>query len=211
VVVSGQDLPAGERLSVIREPEEMRTFMAGYITTLVAPDWRSAGLLPDDPAQLQDAFINGGRYWCGRCIPIYAPVVLFPLVSVQPASTDAAGWENAVNELQQKILDAVYLSPQAFSPELVKALVDQQLLLTGTQFPGIDFKASWIATLSFDPIPALKSLWPDLVAGQGGQTASASLAWTNVNEDLFTPGRQRLAQQALDGLLDGSINPLSVP
>ena len=205
------DLEAGGNLSVVREAEEQRTFLAGYITTIIAPDWRAAGLLPDAPAGLQDAFINGGRYWCGRCVPIYAPLVLFPLAGVQPVGTDAAGWQSALQELQTKVLEAVYISPAAASPDLLKALSEKKLILVGTQSPIPEVKAAWAATLSFDPLPAIQKMWPDLVAGKGGQVANASLSWTDVNPDIFTVGKQRLAKEALDGLLDGTISPFSVP
>jgi hypothetical protein len=205
------DLQAGGNLSVISQREEQRTFLAGFITTIIAPDWRAAGLLPDTPDNLQDAFINGGRYWCGRCVPMYAPLVLFPLAGVQPIGTDAAGWQSTVQDLQKKVLEAVYISPAADSPDLRSALAVQKLILVGTQPPTPEVKATWAATLSFDPLPALQKLWPDLVAGKGGQTADASLNWTDVNQDIFTVGRQRLAMEALDGLLNGTIGPFSVP
>ena len=211
VVEGGSDLQAGGNLSVIRQLEEQRTFMAGFITTIIAPDWRAAGLLPDAPANLQDAFINGGRYWCGRCIPMYAPLVLFPLAGVQPSGTDAGSWQSTLAELQKKVLEAVYISPAADSPELRSALAAQKLILVGTQPPIAEDKANWAATLSFDALPAMQKLWPDLLAGKGGQTVDASLSWTDVNVDIFTVGKQRLAQEALDGLLDGTIGPFSVP
>lgn len=204
------DLEAKGNLSAIRSREELRTFLAGYITTLSAPDWRAAGLLSDAPGLL-DAFLNGGRYWCGRCIPMYAPVVLFPLGAALPASTAAAGWQAAVTQMQKSILQAVYVSPEAYSPDLLKALAEQKLILVGTTAPTADAKARWAATLSFDPLPALQKLWPDLVAGKGGLSSDASLAWTDVNETYFTAGKQRLAQQVLEGLLDGTIYPFSVP
>jgi len=210
----GSDLQAAGNLSVIRQLEVQRTFMAGYITTIIAPDWRAAGLLPDAPADLQDAFINGGRYWCGRCIPVYAPLVLFPLAGTQPAGTDAAGWQSTLQELQQKVLEAVYISPAADSSDLLQAIAGQKLIMVGTQLPegaSPEVKAAWAVTLSFDPLPAIQKMWPDLAAGKGGQTADASLNWTDVNADIFTVGKQRLAQEALDGLLDGTIGPLSVP
>ena len=50
-----------------------------------------------------------------------------------------------------------------------------------------------------------------VLAGKGGQSANASVAWTDVNETFFSPGRQRLAKEVLAGLLDGTINPFSVP
>jgi hypothetical protein len=211
IVLGDGNLEARGNLSVIRLREEFRVFMAGYITTLVASDWRSLGLLPAAPANLQDAFLSGGRYWCGRCIPVHGPVVLFPLVSVQAAGAAAGEWQQAVAGQQKNVLEAVYLSPAAHSPALVKALFSQKLVLTGAAYPGDEYSRLWAATLSFDPIPALQKLWPNVSAGKGGQLADAGLVWSNVNDDLFGAGKQRLAKDALAGLLDGTISPFSVP
>ncbi len=211
VVLGSGELEAKGNLSVIRQREEVRTFMGGYIITLVASDWRSLGLVPDAPAQLQDAFVNGGRYWCGRCVPLYPPVVLFPLVVVQPAATGAAGWQSALSQQKKSLPQAVYLSPAAQSPELVKALFAQKLVMLGTQSPAAEIRPLWAATLRFDPLVALQKLWPGLLAGKGAQSAEAGLSWTDVNDTIFTEGRQRLAQTTLAGVLDGSIGVYSVP
>jgi len=210
-VLGNSELEAKGNLSVIRQREEVRSFLGGYIITLVAPDWRSLGLVPDAPAQLRDAFINGGRYWCGRCIPIYPPVVSFPLVVAQPAGTGAAGWQSALSPQQKSVLEGVYLSPAAQTPELLKTLFAQKLLLLGTQTPAAEIRSRWVATLRFDPLPTLQKLWPGLLAGKGAQTAEASLLWTDVNDTIFTPGKQRLARSTLAGVLDGLIGVYSVP
>jgi hypothetical protein len=209
LVVGDSRLEPQGNLSVIRQREELRSFVAGYLTTLIASDWRAAGLVPD--AQLQEAFINGGRYWCGRCIPMYPPVVLFPLGVVQPAGTPAATWQSATAALQQKsVIYAAYLSPAAYSPELAKSLFALKLTLVGTQAPPPEVKSRWAATLVFDPVPALRKLWPGLIANKGAQTADASLSWTDVNLDLFSEGKQRLVQETLGRLLDGTVGIFSV-
>jgi hypothetical protein len=208
VVGDGSLEPKGN-LSVIRQREELRAFVAGYLTTLVASDWRSAGLVPN--AQLQDAFVNGGRYWCGRCIPMYPPVVLFPLAAVQPAGTPPAAWQSALVALHQKsVVSAVYISPAAYSPDLAKSLFALKLTLVGTQPPPAEVKSRWAATLAFDPVPALRKLWPSLIANKGAQTADASLSWSDVNPDLFSEGKQRLVQETLGRLLDGTVGIFSV-
>ncbi len=210
-VVGGSELEAKGNLSVIRQREEVRSFMAGYILTLVVTDWRSLGLLPDAPTQLQEAFINGGRYWCGRCVPLYPPVVLFPLVAVQPAGAGVAAWQGAVSQAQKSVVQGVYLSPAAQSAELAKALFTQKLTLLGTQTPAAEVQPRWVATLRFNALPTLQKLWPALLAGKGAQTADAGLEWTDINETIFTVGKQRLAQNTLTGVLDGSIGLFSVP
>jgi hypothetical protein len=205
------DAQPAANLSVIRQDELQRAFVAGYITALVAPDWRAGGLLPADPATLVDAFVNGGRYWCGRCIPHYAPLVLFPIAVTQPAGAALTGWQDALNQMNKSILQAVYASPQASTPELLKAMVNQNLIVVGTSTPTSEVQGRYATSVVFDPLPALKKLWPDLLAGKGGAQAPATLTWADVNEAYFTPGKQRLALEVTAGLADGTIGPLSVP
>jgi hypothetical protein len=207
VITGNEKLDGSNNVSIIRQREELRTFVAGYLTTLVASDWRAAGLVWD--AQSQDAFVNGGRYWCGRCIPMYPPVVLFPLAVVQPAGSAAMTWQSAFNAVQKNVIYAAYISPAAYSPELAKSLFALKLTLVGTQPPPAEVKSRWAATLVFDPVPALRKLWPSLAAGKSGQ-ADASLMWTDVNLDLFSEGKQRLVQETLGRLLDGTVGIFSV-
>jgi hypothetical protein len=211
-VLGGSELEPKGNLSVIRQREEVRAFLAGYILTLITPDWRALGLLPDAPPALQEAFINGGRYWCGRCVPHYAPMVLFPVATTQPAGTTLAGWKDAFTQLHSKnVLQSVYVAPQANSPELLKALVNQNIIVVGTSTPGAEVQGRYAASVVFNPAAALKKLWPDLLAGKGSVQVPAVLTWADVNEAYFTAGKQRLAEAVVAGLADGTIGPLSVP
>ena len=54
-------------------------FLAGFAVEECAQDWRGAGLLPPDGSgwgtHAQEAFLNGGHYMCGNCMPAAAPYV----------------------------------------------------------------------------------------------------------------------------------------
>ena len=63
-------------------------------------------------------------------------------------------------------------------------------------------------TIQPDSIKAIQLAWPDLVAGQGGQSVQSPIGLVDVDPSILTPGRQRLAQETLDALLAGRILPV---
>lgn len=210
VVIGVAGLETHPNLSVITSQPEQVAYVAGFIATIISGDWRSAGLVPDTPATIQDAFLNGGRYFCGRCIPIHGPIVAFPLAAALPAGSSFAAWQDAVTQLQTKILQTVYVDPSISSPDLLKLLADQQLLLVGGQSPSQDLRSQWVATVSSDLLAPLTALWPSLVAGNGGKSMAAALLVSDINPDYLTPGKQRLMQDVITGLQTGALGPLTI-
>ena len=210
VAVGVPGLQAGPNLSVITQQPEQAAFVAGFIATIVSEDWRSAGLVPDSPASLQDAFLNGGRYFCGRCIPIHGPIVAFPLAAALPAGSSLNDWQAAVVTLQTKILETVYVDPTISSPDLLKLLADQKLVLVGGQTPTDDLRPQWAATVTSDVLTPLNTLWPALLAGTGDKSVAAAVQVSDINASLLTPGKQRLMQDVITGLQTGTIGPLSI-
>lgn len=214
VVISPSGLQnKAANLSVINQNAEDAAFLAGYLGALVSRDWRVAGLLPSDTPlgdALPEAFLNGARYWCGRCIPIEPPVALFPLSASLPAASDPAAWNAAVAELQKKVLDVVYIAPEATTPALLDSLAQQDFRLIGSIPPPPEIQSHWVATVGIDPAASLKTLWPDLLSGKGGQKLTARVAVSAVNDQWLTPGRQRLVNELLDQLEKGLISPKTV-
>lgn len=214
VAITSAEIEPSSNLSVIRVQPENAVFIAGYLSTLIAPDWRGAALLPSDGPlgdQAQVVFTNGGRFFCGRCAPAYAPVVLFPVSAALPAGSPASAWQTAFDELNKNIIEVVYVSDAAASPELITTLTDMGLTLLGSQPPSPEWSKNWAATVSVDGSPLLDALWPDLVAGKGGQLLTAPVVLSNINPEKLTPGRQALAEQMIADLQAGLIEPFSVP
>ncbi len=205
------DLDSRPNLTVIQRRPEQVAFLAGFIATIISSDWRSAALLPDTPAGLAEAFQNGGRYYCGRCTSLHGPVTAFPLVTVLPAGSAFSAWQDGLAQMQTRLLQTLYVDPSISSPDLLNLLSGQNLVLVGGLSPAEDLRARWAATVSADLAGPLQTLWPRLAAGEGGETVSAALQLSDVNENLLSPGRQRLVQDVITGLQDGSIVPLSPP
>ena len=212
--VTSSDLQPAANLSVIRTADNQVVFLAGYLATLNAPDFRSGALFVDgaaNSAQLQDSFLNGGRYFCGRCAPVFAPIVLFPQVGVVPANADAAGWQAAFDTLNQNNIEMLYLPAEGLLPDFLAYLAGMNVKIISNAPPPAGSEGLWVATVQSDTLAAINALWPDLLAGTGGQISQAGLALTNVNGANLSMGRQQLAEKIIPDLTSGVIYPLSVP
>ena len=85
-------------------------------------------------------------------------------------------------------------------------MAQDDLQIIGESLPSSALKSSWVASLKPDLLSAVQKIFPDLLAGHGGQTLPSPLYLTDVNSDLLSVGKQRLAQQVLDELQAGLIN-----
>lgn len=213
VVVSSADLQTGPTLTVLREHPEFEAFIAGYTAVLAAPNWRASGLIPTDGGEtnaLANAFMSGGRYFCGRCGTSTPPFAAFPLTESAMSSASAADWQSAASNLLPAGLETMYLSKEAQSAELLQALVPQNLIFLGTSYPGDGLKERWAATISTDIAGAMASVMPEILQGQGGRTISIGVKLADVNETYLPPGKQRLIIEANEKLMKGWINPYTV-
>lgn len=209
VAFDGVEIQPAPNVSYLRVNPAYRAFMAGYIGALVAPDWRVGGLLPADDAALEDAFINGSRYWCGRCGQNAPPFAQFPIAQTMMSGSSPMQWQTAVGELTKYNTEVLYVSPEATSPELLVSLAGLNLTFVGSQSPPDQVRDRWVATLSQDVPGTLRSMWPDLIAGVGGKTYHATLEVTDINEYYLSPGKVRLINETLTALTAGLISPFS--
>jgi hypothetical protein len=90
-------------------------------------------------------------------------------------------------------------------------MAQRGLLIISERLPFESLQTNWVASLQPDLVPAIQRLWPDLIAGRGGQTISTPLLLTDVNPELLPDGKQGMVQELLDnlllGLVDTGVNP----
>ena len=156
-------LPLTANLSIIRGGENQAVFLAGYLATLNAPDFRSGALLVDgaaNTAKLQDSFLNGGHYFCGRCAPVYAPIVLFPQVGLVPAGADAAGWQAAFDTLNQNLLEMLYVPAEGLAAGIPGLSGREKCGHYQQRTPTRRQRINLVATVQSDIVGALASIWP---------------------------------------------------
>uniref|UniRef100_A0A7C4KK02 BMP family ABC transporter substrate-binding protein n=1 Tax=Anaerolinea thermolimosa TaxID=229919 RepID=A0A7C4KK02_9CHLR len=217
LVVTDQPLDPAANLSVLHLNPEAQMFVAGLASTLLSDDWRAAGLIPAETPTLQEAFVNGGRYFCGECAPGWPLGFNFPLAGGPQAAQDGPAWQAvAASFFDQGKVDVFFLSPEATRPEVLAYLNGLAQLNTPVRLVGIlppppEIQSQWALSVSFDLPSALRQALPELLGGKSAGQLTAPIDLTHINPDLFTPGRERLVRTIMQLVISGQISPLSVP
>jgi hypothetical protein len=191
-------------------------FLAGYIAAVITSDWRVGVISTSDSAAgvgSRNGFLNGAVFFCGLCNPAYPPYYSYPtFVEINSAATPAE-WQLAADMIKDNFVETVFVAPSANGEELLTYLAGLGINIIASSRPPEAIRQNWVATLSSDASAALEQIWPDLTAGNGGFRLPLALKIGEVNNDLLSPGRQRLAEQIrLDlqnGFIDTGIDPLS--
>jgi hypothetical protein len=122
-----------------------------------------------------------------------------------PTDAPESNYTGYADILIRNFVKVAYVYPAVATPELLSYLAQNDVLLVGQALPGEDVRPSWIASIQPDLISALQNIFPDLLAGHGGQIVPTPLLLADVNSSLLSDAKLRLVQQVLDGLQNGSI------
>ena len=217
VAVGIQGLTPTTNLSLIG-PQGFRldqqAFIAGYLAALLTADYR-VGILTltgSSSSQVEeDAFSNGVRFYCGLCRPTHPPYLDSPQIAEITSQNNQSGWQSAVDTLIQNAVTTVYVSPEVNSADLFTYLVKSNIELIGNQPPPDSIASLWIATILPDPASALSQLWPNLIAGKGGTEVAMPFTLADTSSGLLNQAHQRLVDTTMTDLINGFIEPNSVP
>jgi hypothetical protein len=111
--------------------------------------------------------------------------------------------------LINQAVETVYVMPGAGDEALLEHLVQSGVGIIGGRTPPNQqlVKQHWVASLRMDPLETFLKVWPDFMAGEVGDNIPVPLSINNVNSKLFSPGRERAAEEVLADLLAGYIDP----
>jgi hypothetical protein len=214
-------LTAGGNISVLANDvqTDIVAFMAGYIGAMIIDDYRIGMIYPDGNAgalSALDAYTNGMVYFCGTCQKYYlyqdeyGNALDFPQSIQIPAEEPPANYGGyAVYLIQRRKVNYIYVYPDVATPELLAYIGSSGAVQVGSTPQG-GIPLYWAASIGADTIGAIQAAWPNLVAGQGGQAVQSPLTLTDVDPNLFSPGKQAQAEGVLADLLAGRISPHGV-
>jgi hypothetical protein len=218
VAIGINGITAGDNLSLIRYRSydaESLAFIAGYIAGVVTADWRAGILLPDDQtsaATLLQAFSNGLHFWCGLCMPVYAPFNTYPQSAQIINPADPVTTLATVDTLSNMAVQTFYVPPELSTNDLMDYIAQKQGLIIGASQPSATAASRWVVSLrSASPAVTLESLWPALIAGNGGQTLTVSLDLADTEAGFLNASRQRVVRGMMMELESGLISPSLIP
>lgn len=211
---AGESIPANvDVVNGMSVAPEISAFIAGYIAALITDEWR-VGVLSDlnTPAgqAAADGFINGAEFFCGLCNPSHPPFTDFPTAGSLTEGASLAEGSAAVDALVKAGVTTLYIPAELSTPDLLAYAAGQGLKLIGTEPPPDAARSQWVATLIPDLDGTLRALWPDLISGKCGQQVTLHPGLTDVDSSLVTPGKQRLVNEIIQSLANGTISARSV-
>jgi hypothetical protein len=210
--------PSGN-LSVIRasgERPDRQGFLAGYLASVVTPDWRvgviGLGDSPEGKAAI-NGFSNGVIFYCGLCRPAYPPFNVYPTSYELAGGAGLAEQQAAADALISQGVTTVYLAPSAADTALLEYLANSGINLIGSEPPPLSIQEHWIAAIRPDWAAAVQEAWSGLFKGQAVDIQALPVLITDVNDALFSPGRQQWVEQTRlslnAGLIDTGIDLIS--
>ena len=192
---------------------EKIAFMAGYIGAMITQDYRTGMILHKgsaDAEKISSAMLVGQEFFCGLCQAAVPPLKEYPIRMDIPDDAKPNEYTAYADLLIRDRVDTMFLQPGMETPQLLDYLPTVGVLIIGTKSPT-KLPGTWVVTWQANYLDALKKAWPDIVAGKGGVSFPAPLAFTDINPDLFPPGKQLLAQKILDDLLADRISTAASP
>lgn len=213
VVIDAVSAVQGSQTWMIGDLEaarEQAAFLAGYVAALITPDWR-AGAIGSPPAEgeanLLEAFVQGGQFFCGLCRPAYPPYYDYP-VAIPISSIEADSLELGLAEAETRALKVLFLDEGV--AEILGTLSSGNFQYLGLQSPSDNLRADWIATLRPAPEQALAKNWTLILSGSPVQSIDIPILIEDTNPELLTPGKLLLVQEIRDDLVAGFIQPIGI-
>ncbi len=189
-------------------PIDKVAFMAGYIAAMITEDYHTGVIVrkgSPDADKILTGFHAGHMFYCGLCNPFAGPFKEYPLSAEVPDDAKPSEYTAYADLLIRDKVETMFFQPGMETPELMQYLPTVGVFMIGTQSPAKNI-GGWVVTLQPDYLAAVKAAWPELIAGKGGKAFPAPLSFTDINTDLFTIGKQELAQKTLNDLMAGLIS-----
>ena len=217
VAIGNQNWSPPANGTIIKENNDHVAFLAGYLSALLAPNFRVGALQVSEDTQYNQAFNNGVSYYCGLCASVIYPLNTYPVTAQRPLNSPPAEWQATFNEINASKVNVLFLPSSAASPELGTFLSAADIAIIGDQSPPEELKSRWVATITSDGLFALRDIWDDLVLNNGGKVINASLSISDINYAVLNDGlvwlshgKMRLLNKVIDLLRADQIYPYSV-
>jgi len=89
---------------------------------------------------------------------------------------------------------------------MLRHLASAGVNIISGDLPLPDIEISWVVSLRYDLMKTFVAFWPVFIENTHSQSISPPLQITHINDDLLSPGRQRLVNEMLADLLEGYVD-----
>ncbi len=190
---------------------DQQGFIAGVIAAMLSYDWRVGVISLSDTVEGRSSrtgFLNGVVYFCGLCRPAHPPFYEYPMFFELASTATSVEWQEAANYMVDHEVQTVYVYPGAGDDSMLSILANAKVNIISSGEAPQNAQSSWVVSLTTDPISLIQEQVAGLLDGSisGGQSLVVPIQFTQINPLIFTPGKQKSAEQVLSDLQTGFID-----
>jgi len=189
-------------------------FIAGTLAAIISDDWRIAGLFPDETSHetsIAQVFKNGVLYICGRCTPVYGPIVSFPVTASLSEAESQEITLSAYKNLAANRINTIYIPSNYLFSELVLLLHQNKIRIISDQILNGE-QADWVDyAVIFDLTEAIMKAIKNPASDDQHTVFPVDFKIISNNEYEISPGKLDYLNQIIMDIGNGYIFPYSVP
>lgn len=215
LILVGEDVvdPSLSNFTFIQASKAEQLFISAYLAALVTEDWRVGGLLPEQDSNNTPAstiFKNGVVYLCGRCTPVYGPIVNFPVTATLSSPEDTERTMQALGEISTNRLNSVYIPGDYLYNDLVILLRQNEVTIFSDFVPQSGME-DWVDySINNNLIDLLIGILNNPVFGDSSQNSLKVNYEINAYSDEIPAGRQTFLLEMIEKVQSGLISPYTV-
>jgi hypothetical protein len=154
------------------------------------------------------------RFFCGLCRSGFPPFYQYPFYVSLPSTASALEWRALADFMRDRAVRTVYVEPGAggeMPDDFFRYLAEIGIYIIGEVKPPADILDRWLVSMRQPDLEGLYlEYWPQLLNGETGVVLPLPAQLTDIQDDLLSPGKVRLANEVLADLQAGLIDPLGV-
>lgn len=215
LVIIAEDFnqPSLSNYTFIQVSKAKQIFLAGYFAALITDDWRVGGLLPKQTINNTDTstiFSNGVTYLCGRCVPVYGPIVNFPVTATLSVPEDTAATMQSLGEISSNRINSLFIPGEYLYDDLVILLRQNEVTII-SDAASKNMNSDWV---DYVVTNNLSDLLVDILSTESGFADSNEelvvdyLVQSNLEE--IPLGRKNFLQETIENLKSGLISPYEI-
>jgi hypothetical protein len=134
------------------------------------------------------------------CQAYHGPIFDYPLYVEVPSGAGQTDLQAALDSLTSQAVKTVYVFPGIEEPALLESLAQAGINIISSGAVPQNLSPHWVTSIDMDLVSPLLEHLPEFLSGKGGLELIAPIVIHDINPDLFSPGRQKLAQSILEEL-----------
>lgn len=184
----------------------LTSFVTGYIAALDSAEWRVGGIAVQSDQDSLDGFINGVKYFCGLCSPLYPPYENYPIFNIVADGTDNIAIKGLISNFLSVGIKTIYLSPRIVNEENINFAIENGGIIV-TNVMSEDYSPTLLAYSSINWERIIEEILIEHLQNRTLKNYYSPLSFSYFPSDNNGEGKLNFINEIVESLSLGEIDP----